>query len=1573
MYDKLRTDFSSCGLPYSQPLDVSRTYLCEMGSSRFEEMRHFRRCITEFVLDPTVEPTGFASWLWRYPVRIDTAIEYLGITPEEYTTLFGGVAAPPCGEAPPPNGDDPVIRPDTAPAPADAAPVAAPPAPQPAEPQAPPALDDPAVPPDEAIATDAHDAPGDATPDHPATSQPGLIALTVTKQADNPPAGQAVSQSAQTAVTARHTVGLTNFLADTCLSYCEFYELWQSGYVPFSNGAAAGEGSPTAGAFPPCEPCCPDGLWLQFPGEQPEQDLAKLTVFVRLWRKLQTTCRDRFTFAQLRDICDVLHMRNGNAPNPDFIRQLAAFTMLHNEFGIPLTDPDAATNTAAVDAERTPLLALWVGPTATHWPWALRQLIARIGHHAQRRHQCVRRTQEFIKLLVDNLDPLSRLAGFDPDSPTDSWHALPTHTLRFAEILAKIYASNFTVGELIFLFTAGPHLDGDDPFPLQPDNEALDLPLGLPDDDHEHALWRLRRELFITEEPCDDTDGDDDERWPWRRVEATLLTEFGFATDDVTNLAEHFFPHLMARPGTTAPDPSAAWFTSDLPAASTSAPMWNDPPDGPLRYDPAAGQLTAQLPLTDHAILTKLTHVRTLGTAERAAVQDLYFQPRSLLTTFALLFDDFAAAQHALIEEPDEHRRYAYFARQVRGTHDRAHAIARHLEHHVAAITGHEPCDDGTAALILTTLSADENTASSSWEADTGTPPDPTWGLPSASALASLLGLAGTGLTVDYHTQTGALVWRDVSAGLGGFGHERNCQNSPVPTIVPALDTALTPQQMQYAIAHNGMLMQDATDTFLGGAQGFTATWAGTLLIDGDGTYEFWAGAPTPADERPDMQACDRHRWRVTIRRGQRTWVILSHHWDGEEQRPATALPLKRGAYEITAEFIQPTPAFDDDDDVRVQHTGFQVKYSGPDTDGLRTEIPHRVLFNTQIDQAMFDGIPVEGLGPSANDYLCGLYRSSLRDIRRTYQRAFKTLLFCRRLGLTARRQRDGESELEYLLDQGARFAGSGYYRTGGTFVRHGADLDFDFLPIGDNYHPPTPATDIRTTPTPQRISAMFDWAERLFDYSIARDDVHHRGGHTLWRLFDEAEDKHPAHPGYLMRYIGADARHWPLDLHYYQCQNCPVYAVTSDDLTDERWTLRAWHADRWLRTLRGRYAVTNIQDARPDLWACDDPAATLPGETQPGNVNLVGFLTDSALENGLPRRYHDLREINDGLRERGRRALIAYLCHGNRVHLPSGQFATTPHDLSDLLLLDVQAGHHEKASRIQDAVTAVQTFIRRSRLGLEPAWPITRDFARLWDCRFDTFHTWRRARTRELYRENWIEWEELGDARRTEAFQFLQSQLPTSTLTMAAPGGLDWWPDDNTDLETAPELLQRRVPSHLQTLTAEREGLTTIGYPEYADEPTWLAALPAAASPETSNGGDGGGEPGDIEHGDDPPHDGPAENPIIADAAMPLAPGKPDNPAHPADPAPTPGPVTGTTPSGPLPLWIQAAIKLGTRFVRVAAAGVPQAALEFVPHTDHPKGACCTECGTAHPAGVDEYYFWLINTQVYTEDLDTT
>ena len=839
VFDKLKRDFSSCLLPYSQALDVSRTYLGQLGSSRFEELRAFRKCITEFVLDPAHEPTGFQSWLWRQPVRTDIAIEYLGITPEEYTRLFEGAAVPPC-----------------------AAPL-------------------------DNVAAPLADAVGPAMTPRDTT-------------------------------TPRGTITLPAFLAEACLGYCEFYELWQSGYVPFRNGA-----DQKNGAFPACEPCCPEELWLQFPEGKEQVQEVELRVFVRLWRKLRDSCRSSYSFAQLRDICDVLKLYAGGVLNPDFIRQLAAFQMLRDDFELDLSDPGRPAGPGAVDADRTHLLALWVGPTAAAWPWAERQLIARVEQHARCRHDREPRSAEFIKLMTSELDALSRLAGFDPASTTDSWHAQPTHTLRFSEVLAKICASEFGVGELIYLFTADEHR-GPDPFPRQEDAEAREFPLDLPDDDHDHDLWRLRHEMLRAR-----VGDDEDEEWPWRRIESTLYTEFGFAPGDITALGEHFFPGVLARSGHQV-SPSATRFVSDL--SSTSAPMWNSPPDGPLRYDSSAHQLWTRVPLTDRAVITKLTTIPDLNDAEQQAVQDVFFQPRAMLATFALLFDDFVTAQRRLIEDPDEAGRFTYFRRQFLLCRRRGQIIARHLAHHVAAATDQDaPEGDEVAARILRALAADENAATTGWENDSGAMPALTWTPPDGSALAALLGLAGTGLAAEYRLADGTIVWRDASGPLSGFGAERDRENCPVPTVLPSLGATLTAPQLRFASIRNGLLMKDATDTWLGGAQGFTATWSGVLLVEEAGSYEFWGGAPTPGEDRPDFEAAEHRQWRVVLRRGQRGGVILSHHWAGEEEHRSAALPLRRGTYELTVELVQPTPEFGEQ--MGRQHTGFQLKYSGPDSE----------------------------------------------------------------------------------------------------------------------------------------------------------------------------------------------------------------------------------------------------------------------------------------------------------------------------------------------------------------------------------------------------------------------------------------------------------------------------------------------------------------------------------------------------------------------------------------------------------------------------------------------------------------
>ena len=72
------------------------------------------------------------------------------------------------------------------------------------------------------------------------------------------------------------------------------------------------------------------------------------------------------------------------------------------------------------------------------------------------------------------------------------------------------------------------------------------------------------------------------------------------------------------------------------------------------------------------------------------------------------------------------------------------------------------------------------------------------------------------------------------------------------------------------------------------------------------------------------------------------------------------------------------------------------------------------------------------------------------------------------------------------------------------------------------------------------------------------------------------------------------------------------------------------------------------------------------------------------------------------------------------------------------------------------------------------------------------------------------------------------------------------------------------------------------------------------------------------------------------------------------------------------VPYWMQAAINLGTRFYRVAAAGEPRAGQAFRPHRTEQESACCAECGREHPGLVDEYYFWLTDSSQFSEPAST-
>ncbi len=1441
-YTKLSSDFSAPVLPYSQPLDISRSYLHQLGSSRFQTMRTFRKDITEFALNPALEAVDFQRSLWRYPVRIEIALEYLGISPEEHDLLYTKniVTAP--------------------------------------------------------------------TPGHLLLHE--LYGFK--------------SDIIDGKNWATIVVEVPEFLKRAGLSYCEFIELWQSKFVELRR---AGKDP----SFPDCEPCCAEDLVIEFVNpSDPDEALTKLAVFIRLWRTLRRVQGAKYSFAQLSDICQVLQLFISTKINPDFIRQLATFQMLRDDFHLRLSDKHVAPG--ATGADRTRLLGLWAGAGTANWNWAVEHLLDRIEDYAEARHaaECGgkrhrKQEAEFMKIIGENLDPLSSLAGFDPTS-ADKWDARPVSTQRFAEVLAKLYLSDFTTGEILFLFTAGTHLDGDDPFPEQDGNEAMDMPLDLPEEDHPFELWKLRRKLLEAEKEISQEDA---EKWSWRRIVQALQEEFGYdplgGPDALQSLGEHFFPEILSNEGVLVGMAQRQYRTG---LAATISGRWTSP-QGPFFYDSATKELYTQLPIADEAVNELLGHLDQLTPVEQTAVQQLYFSPRADLAPFALIFANFTEAEHRLIEEPEEKERWSYFQRAFALFHARCLVIAKHLAEHVSASKDGECAEWDLAWALLRRLLADENLASGSWEQDSGQrPASNLWPLPGGGGFAALLGLTGTGLLGQF-TDQGVALWNEVRGPMNAFGRERNESNTPFLTVLPSLAFTLPAGQLRFASMDNGMARRNADGEHLGGTEGFEAVWTGVLLVEQTGCYQFYAGAPTPRGEAPSFEACEHNRWRVTVQRGQKTWLLLNHQWGGEEAPDASSEPvhLKRGAYFFKVEFAQKASEFDEPGDARPRHTGFEIKHKGPDTgEELETISIKRLYRDLKTETLAVDRL----LPRAAKQFLALHYTSSLRDIRRTYQRAFKALLFAHRLRLSAKlAQRHSQSEIGYMLDHSKEFFGTSYFpgTAGNPYLSHHAYFDFNFLPVADPYKPPTVAVDDRTSPSLKRRQALFDWFERLYDYTVMRGQAGQRYHHRLvWLLFVEAENHQPADPTELLLHLAIDLQHAPLLLKFYKGK-----AIDWSDLVDERWALRVWHGDRWVRRLLEHFVPLDIVKAQPVLWASDDPVSMAAG-----NANLTRFYQDGCFENGEPRRYEDVRRLNDGFRERARTALLAYLCGMDRVALPWGvsQFAKEPKDLSAFLLQDVESGICQRASRIEEAITAVQLFVERARLGMEPSFLVTEAFVCAWDSLFSKFRVWQACKRRTIYRENFIEWQELEKARKTEAYRFLESELRRVTLTVPVPGGMEYWPGERLPAHPSVTALQHREPSHLRQFF-QPENLGLMGTPERDARPSWLAP-----SQKTIGRGDGNNHVPDANpHHEEPNH---GEALVLAVAN-----------------------VNTFSGAQQLPLWIQAAIRLGVRFLRVAAAGEPLASSAFQPRHQG-GGVCCCHCGKVHPPVMDEYYFWLVDSRYY-------
>lgn len=131
---------------------------------------------------------------------------------------------------------------------------------------------------------------------------------------------------------------------------------------------------------------------------------------------------------------------------------------------------------------------------------------------------------------------------------------------------------------------------------------------------------------------------------------------------------------------------------------------------------------------------------------------------------------------------------------------------------------------------------------------------------------------------------------------------------------------------------------------------------------------------------------------------------------------------------------------------------------------------------------------------------------------------------------------------------------------------------------------------------------------------------------------------------------------------------------------------------------------------------------------------------------------------LRDALREQQRDALVAHV-------LASGGDVRNADDLFGRFLIDVSVSACVKTSRINQAIGAVQSFVQRMTLSLEPGVHLARSAEAEWTW-MKRYRVWEANRKIFLHPENWLEPELRDD--KTELFAAFEQQLLEGELSDA-------------------------------------------------------------------------------------------------------------------------------------------------------------------------------------------------------------
>lgn len=428
-------------------------------------------------------------------------------------------------------------------------------------------------------------------------------------------------------------------------------------------------------------------------------------------------------------------------------------------------------------------------------------------------------------------------------------------------------------------------------------------------------------------------------------------------------------------------------------------------------------------------------------------------------------------------------------------------------------------------------------------------------------------------------------------------------------------------------------------------------------------------------------------------------------------------------------------------------------------------------------------------------------YFSSIRDIRRSYQRAFKALLFCQRFQLSC-------DEVAFLLSRGADFRGIAFTRETGVWQSRKLNFDFNQWSVGDAFRPRAEAEDVRQYPETHmaaRVWPLFDQWERFHDYVLIRAEAAVAAGAEppLWNLFRDATDPGvPPTAEELVQFRLGLTKAAAADALLYTTDASPDFGVIDKvALKTEEWPIRIWQSAQWQYAKLRRFVASDVPPIGYRDWA----------RLVPDVASLRDYINGAYLENGPVRRYTNLEQLNAALRERGRAAMVGYLTSLDRCRFPQAAgalpFARSARDLSERLLLDVETGACAATPRIEEAGTALLTLVQRLRLGLEAmsSDDIPRDFLETWDLRYAEYRRWEAWRYQATYPENYRETYLISNAAKTESFQFLERQLPALDLTIDE----DWAVFSPPLLPAIPGLIRwsDSIPSMVEALPSQPEG----------------------------------------------------------------------------------------------------------------------------------------------------------------------